>query len=231
MIVLILTLFIMADKKPKIVELPFPSGITLGEPEAPNTDPTKGFVTPPKKSAAQKVPSYVKGFLDPSGEEKKRQDRQKSEENREYPLGKHDSGYHVIKGPTVYTGGMFGLPKEEAPELREDTRIPVSSNAYSSVTDIKDADLPINAAEYFSKMILEGKDRPKEKKDANSRTLKEAYDEDLMAGMALLADEHPNFDQTRENAERLLWKLPLKGGPRSESPSRKSIIINRLKKK
>ena len=148
----------MADKKRRVIEFHVP-GLAPKE-EPPNTDPTKGFVAPPKKSAVQRTPEYVKEFFDPSGTEKNRQDQVKAEENREFPLGKHDGGYHVIEGPKVYTGGIYGLPREEAPDLREATKIPVNSSAYPSVTDIKDAELPERVAKYFAKMMLEGKDRP-----------------------------------------------------------------------
>ena len=57
----------------------------------------------------------------------------------------------------------------------------------------------------------------------SGRTMKDAYEEDVMYYMALLKDDHPNYDQTKENAERLLWELPLKGGPRQ--PSRKEMIM------
>tara|TARA_Y100000310_G_scaffold201085_1_gene201162 strand:- start:76 stop:702 length:627 start_codon:yes stop_codon:yes gene_type:complete len=208
----------MADKKRRVIKFHVP-GLAPKE-EPPNTDPTKGFVAPPseKKPAVQREPDYVKEFFDPSGTEKRREDRSKREENKKYPLGKHDSGYHVIKGPKVYTGGMYGLPREEAPDLRESTKIPVNSSAYPSVTDIKDTKLPAKAAEHFANMVLQLPTK-------SGRTMKDAYDEDVMYYMALLQDEHPDFDQTKENAERLLWKLPLKGGP--QQPSRKKMIRTR----
>lgn len=199
----------MADNKKQ-------KGLFLQQP--PNTDPTKGFVAPPtnKKPSIQRTPEYVKEFLDPSGTEKGRKDKVKSEENRLFPLGKYDGGYHVIEGEKVYTGGMYGLPREEAPDLRESTKIPVNSNAYPSVTDIKDADLPKGAASHFANMVLQLPTK-------SGRTMKDAYEEDVMYYMALLKDDHPNYDQTKENAERLLWELPLKGGPRQ--PSRKEMIM------
>jgi len=191
---------------------------SLANQDKPNTDPTKGFVASPskKKSAVQKTPKYVKEFFDPSGTEEKRKGKAKSEENRLFPLGKHKGGYHVIDGEKVYTGGMYGLPREEAPHLRESTKIPVNSNAYPSVTDIKDTDLPKGAASHFANMVLQLPTK-------SGRTMKDAYEKDVMYYMALLKDEHPNNDQTKENAERLLWKLPLKGGP--SQPSRKGMIM------
>ena len=213
----------MADKKRRVIEF-FVPGLAPEKDEPPNTDPTKGFVAPPseKKPAVQREPGYVKDFFDPSGAKKRREDQLKAEENREFPLGKHDGEYHVIEGPTVYSGGMYGLPREEAPDLRESTKIPVNSNAYPSVTDIKDAELPKSAAKAFAKMVLE---LPTE----SGRQLRDSYDEDVMYYMAVLQDEHPDFDQTKENAERLLWKMPLKGG--AQHPTRKKMLRLRIRRK
>ncbi len=104
---------------------------------------------------------------------------------------------------------------------REGYVIPANSNAYKEITSINEEELPEKVAKFFAKISME------KNKGVKSQLL-ESYEGDYLAKMASLNDEG-KYPATRENAERSLWKLPLKGGP--QNPSRKSMIINRLKKK
>jgi|LUML01.1.fsa_nt_gb hypothetical protein len=164
-----------------------------------------------KKKPVQRTPEYVKEFFDPTGTEKRRKEKLTAEEQKMFPIG----GAYGPKGHKVdLDGNEAWIPKE--------------SNEYAMVTDIKDAELPERVAKYFAKMMLEGKDRPiteREAKRGGEFTLKEGYDRDVMAAWAALQDNYPQYDQTKENAERLLWKMPLKGGP--QQPSRKEMIRKR----
>ena len=166
-----------------------------------------------KKRPVQRTPEYVKEFFDPSGADKRREEKLTAEEQKMFPIG----------GPYGPKGHKVELDGNEA-------WIPKEALEYAMVTDIKDAELPEEVAKHFAKMILEGKDRPiteREAKRGGEFTLKEGYDGDVMAAWASLKDDYPEHDQTRENAERLLWKMPLKGG--AQHPTRKKIL--RIRKK
>ena len=149
----------------------------------------------------------------------------------EYPLGKGEGKRYTLSSPQEYgmtddgkPAGHYGT-KDGGVEFRGKKlprdlyEIPASSNAYKEITDIKDAELPERVAKYFARIKME-KD-----KDVKSQLIT-AYEGDYLALMASLKDEG-KYPATKENAERLLWKLPLKGGP--QQPSRKEMIRKRAK--
>ena len=98
-------------------------------------------------------------------------------------------------------------------------QIPKDAGSYSTVTSIQNTDIPENMAQMFYNMMRE------EKEGQGSSRLRKNYEADVMGGLAMLKDQHPDYEQSIENAERMLWKLPLLGGP--EAPSRRKLIMRK----
>jgi hypothetical protein len=194
----------MADKKRRVIEFHVP-GLAPKE-EPPNTDPTKGFVAPPpeKKPAVQRVPEHIREAFGP-------------EEKEPLPLfqiGETDRGYPMdieTPNPSPRHPRSYGPWRET---VNREVRIPRNSDSYSN-TAILGEELPPKVARHFAKMELDSR--------GGNQRMADAYEADIMGGLGLLRDDYPEHDQTRENAERLLWKLPLKGGPQQQ-PTRKKMI-------
>lgn len=118
--------------------------------------------------------------------------------------------------------GYFTVKRDLSDPLRDkvDYQIPKDAGSYSTVTSIKDIDLPIGAAQLFARMVAE--EKGSSSKSSRSR---DSYEDDLMFHMAKLDDDYPEIPQTRENAERLLWKMPLLKQPSPSQPTRKGLML------
>lgn len=122
-----------------------------------------------------------------------------------------EAGFYGAKGGGVEFKGKK-LP-------RDSYVIPASSAAYKGITSIQDEVLPERVAKHFASIMMET-----DKKEKAHRM--EAYEADYLGMMGMLEDEG-KYPATRENAERALWKMPLKGGP--QNPSRKSMIMRKVR--
>lgn len=123
------------------------------------------------------------------------------------------AGFYGAKGGGVEFKGKK-LPKDSY-------AIPANSSAYRGLTEIKDEVLPERVAKHLASIMMEGDKKEKAHKA-------EAYEADYLGMMAKLEDEG-KYPATRENAERALWKMPLKGGP--QNPSREGMLKKKMKDK
>jgi len=96
--------------------------------------------------------------------------------------------------------GPPGYGRQQGPT--KSVPVSLNSNDHSLVTAMTDTKLSPRIAKHFARMALESQ--------KGDQTMVGGYESDLMAALAKLSDEYPDAEETRENAERVLWgMLPL----------------------
>ena len=120
-------------------------------------------------------------------------------DNTKAPSGKSGEDWVEMEIDVPIDIGPPGYGRQQGPTKSGPVSLHSSDHPVTAMTDTK---LSPRIAKHFARMALESQ--------KGDQTLVGGYEEDLMVALAKLSDEYPDAEQTRENAERVLWgMLPL----------------------